>query len=508
MDPLACLSDASGQSVGDSDQARIHMSHMGIAASGLQGHGPADAPGQASVTDHLDLMPDGHNTLGAGGLADLARATLPVEAQRRTLERSLRVLPWGTRKLLMQSLKRDRQALSRREDAWQEKHQSIAHAWAQGCLARGARLAVGTAIKKPRNKKGQLGNVWRHSRAWTLRGTIRLAFSCLGGSSPSQKQTRRELDAIAATSLAYTSYVEAQAACSAMHLRSGSLKPKWLLVERALDATPAKLKFGKLRPLLSPCARYWWRDLVKPATRNAGPPLMKDDPLWIPIDYNEWKRRMGSREPKSGTLEVLGQTLRVTWGFIAPNGARVTRTDSPAVAPVFLQSTSASSLLSAWEASVPYLSSARLKEIALYVKLVVLVIVCDRASSNTQMIHRIAYDVALHKAQASRDGRGCILLIENNCISHVVHGIVDSIFSLHQLAPRLHSSSVHAGHPAECCSCAAELADDSRARLGVRFPPRHCSTATMQSCHRHAPPAHLVEVQGNTSSQAWLPPGD
>ena len=58
VDPLACLSDASGQSVDDSDQARIHMSHMGTAASGLQGHGPADAPGQVSVTDHLDLMPD------------------------------------------------------------------------------------------------------------------------------------------------------------------------------------------------------------------------------------------------------------------------------------------------------------------------------------------------------------------------------------------------------------------------------------------------------------------
>ena len=116
-------------------------------------------------------------------------------------------------------------------------------------------MTVGKAVKRRRKHNEGSTRRWQHSRAWTLSGTIRLAFSALGGgAAPSQKQTCRDIDAVAAVALAQQHYVRSQAACTKMLIEFGSLRLSWVMVECALDATPLKIRFGKLRSLLAPCA--------------------------------------------------------------------------------------------------------------------------------------------------------------------------------------------------------------------------------------------------------------
>jgi hypothetical protein len=136
-----------------------------------------------------------------------------------------------------------------------------------------------------------------------------------------------------------------------------------VLIERAFDATPLTLSFGKLKPLLAPVSRFWWKDAVSaqaPATahdRNASP--------WICISYDEFKRRHRGKDPGSGTLDVLGQTARVTWPQeverLAPlDPFLAIRKEVLHIAPVCIASTSASNLLTALEQTVPGLQLKRL----------------------------------------------------------------------------------------------------------------------------------------------------
>ncbi len=65
-----------------------------------------------------------------------------------------------------------------------------------------------------------------------------------------------------------------------------ALPMKWFILERAFDATPVKLNFGKLRAMLAPIARFWWRDTA-PSVKSSG-----EETPWICLDYDEFKRRI------------------------------------------------------------------------------------------------------------------------------------------------------------------------------------------------------------------------
>eukprot|EP00974_Lingulodinium_polyedra_P113896 11027725-Lingulodinium_polyedra.AAC.1 len=81
-----------------------------------------------------------------------------------------------------------------------QERQAIAKVWARGALARGDRLvAEAGRVKRRRCKEHRA--TWQHSRAWTLQGTLGVAFSSIGAmmhKAPGRRKTRRELDAIAA----------------------------------------------------------------------------------------------------------------------------------------------------------------------------------------------------------------------------------------------------------------------------------------------------------------------
>ena len=70
----------------------------------------------------------------------------------------------------------------------------------RGQLRRGARVDPQAEGRARRHT-----STWSHSNAWTLDGTINLAFSLIGMLSPDAntlKKTRREIDATAAVALA------------------------------------------------------------------------------------------------------------------------------------------------------------------------------------------------------------------------------------------------------------------------------------------------------------------
>ena len=113
----------------------------------------------------------------------------------------------------LQNVKRkvsiDRDKLAMRAAAGEHKFKATAIAYNKGQLRRGARVDPQTQGHARRHK-----STWTHTKAWTLDGTINLAFSLIGKLSPdanSLKKTRREVEAIAAVALAAAS--RTQGAC-------------------------------------------------------------------------------------------------------------------------------------------------------------------------------------------------------------------------------------------------------------------------------------------------------
>lgn len=276
---------------------------------------------------------------------------------------------------------------------------------------------------------------WQHPNAWTLPGTLALAFSCLGagaGDKSGLRRTKRELDAIACVSLAFRDAMGQYMQTFALQASHSGQKPAWVILERNFDATPVVCSFGMLRPLLAPVARFWWRDATRPATSAAA-----DANPWILLSYDEYKRRCGGREPNAGTLELLGQSCRVTW-YSSDAGAPI-KQDVP-MAPVFIMNGTASNIMSALEDTLPHLSLRKLKELSDGVPFVALVLTSDQCAANTRIkLAMGAQFRQLNSERAQAQGHGTLLLIDVACASHILHNIVARLFRQHLLIPRLHA---------------------------------------------------------------------
>ena len=220
----------------------------------------------------------------------------------------------------------------------------------------------------------------------------------------------------------------------------------WLYVVRAFDATPVKVRFGSMQPLLAPVARYWWRDAVpidstspaKPSTATAKA-TARADPTWSVVDRDEWMRRNPGRQPRSGTVELLGQTLACSWMQTSSAGVEVKTSESPVITPMFLSRANASTIFSALEKSFPGLTLAKLQDICKRVPLVSLALVGDQCGANGRAKHHVAHCLAVFNQESLSRGEGVVLLVDVNCCGHVIHGIVTKVFALKELMPRMHA---------------------------------------------------------------------
>ena len=161
------------------------------------------------------------------------------------------------------------------------------------------------------------------------------------------------------------------------------MKPPWLVVTRHWDETPVEVLFGNLRDLLAPCASYWWpaskrrpskrqrhaAPLDASASASAASASAASPPAtWCKLNYAEFKERNAGREPKRGTLEMLGHRTSLIWAEPSmrdPNFFAVRREDLHQ-GPLFLEATSSSNIYEALTLALPHLDFTALERIASY----------------------------------------------------------------------------------------------------------------------------------------------
>ena len=125
------------------------------------------------------------------------------------------------------------------------------------------------------------------------------------------------------------------------------------------------------------------------------------------------------------------------------------RRERLACLPVFLQRANASTVLGALNASLPDLTLNDLVEFCKSTYFVVTQIAGDLAAVNTRVKHALAEPILEHNELAAKEpSMGCILLLDIQCVAHVLHRVVEAAFRTHILIPRLHSTAFVCSVPA------------------------------------------------------------
>ena len=177
-------------------------------------------------SDALDFLSEGSSAEDCIAASDQPRVAQPDLRLnfRHDLLDDLRRLPWGPdRKYLQRRLKRERARGQQDQEQAEAERKAIAGVWSRTCLGRGERLADGQRGTKRRKGQHQGQKVWQHSRAWTLTGTLRVAFSSIGAllqDASGMRQTRCELDAIAAVAISHRRHVDGRAAATKFYMWS------------------------------------------------------------------------------------------------------------------------------------------------------------------------------------------------------------------------------------------------------------------------------------------------
>ena len=204
-------------------------------------------------------------------------------AQRMSAQELAKGLPMDRqRRVLVQKASR----VANKFDAYKARTSmqamTVQKAWNHGRLRMGDRLADAGDVRK---KQG----TWRHSKSWTMVGTLDVAFSSIGAATPSAsslRRTRRELDAIAAAALSHQKWQSDNLKIFGLKVQSGVEAPRWIFVERAWDASPVVVKFGNLRADLAPIARYWYKHQQKDSSNQA-------KGTWTLLSQEGFKQRTG-----------------------------------------------------------------------------------------------------------------------------------------------------------------------------------------------------------------------
>ncbi len=96
--------------------------------------------------------------------------------------------------------------------------------------------------------------------------------------------------------------------------------------------------------------------------------------------------------------------------------------------PRILENSSASTVASTLESSMPTLGLENLCRLTKHVRFVLLSLVADGASSNTRLKSYIKYLVDEHNSSTTDDGR--VLILDVVCRSHMITRVVFNVFSL------------------------------------------------------------------------------
>ncbi len=396
------------------------------------------------------------------------------------------------RRLLVQKAERLAGELEQREATAQSKWRSVARAWNRCRIRCGDRLPEHSQALRKRQR------AWRHPNSWTASGALRIAFASIGRTTQratGQRDTRRELDAMAAVSFAFLA--RQASLIERLHLqlarREQEVAPRWLYVQRAWDCTPVKVSFGKLRSVLAPVSRYWWRqaseaEVGRPhharraaaaanqghalgaaaaaanqghapgaaAVANQGHALgaaavaqqgQARGTTWHLLTLSEFQERQRtSTMPHGGILELLGQRGAVFWPEQHGSTLAVRR-ERCVLLPMFLARGNASTQYAAVNQSLEPLSLERLFAACEHVPVIALSLGGDLASSNVRLKMAVAQRVSEHNARATEAGHGRVFLVDVRCSGHILHVLIEHQFRTNTLIPSLHAASFVAAQP-------------------------------------------------------------
>ena len=199
----------------------------------------------------------------------------------------------------------------------QDKLTAAAQVWNAKELRHGAKLVVGSQPIKRHQAQ------WSHPKKWTCEGVVPLAFRLvITKLSDRGRETRREMDVVSVVALSHTFKVHNHIADFKRTLSMEACKPSWMIIQRHWDETLVEAMFTSLRDLVAPFASYWWpaskrTRKKKPTasvweastTTSAGNPVA----TWCKLSYEEYKERNAGREPRRGTLEMMGHRANLIW---------------------------------------------------------------------------------------------------------------------------------------------------------------------------------------------------
>ena len=302
-----------------------------------------------------------------------------------------------------------------------EAHVALQNAWD------GTRLRYGdmaTQVDDVGNRKQ-----WN---AWDLNASIKLGFEQVGATNTTDAMRSTHSPHIAAEAIAHasTQSTDRQIKQLFQSIARGSRKVDHLFLERASDATPIDVAFGSMERLLCHSARYFKKDDV---TKK-----------WELYSYDAAKSI--NLKCKGGVLEVFAQTLKMVWWESARHATsykgaddKILRVEMPAVKPVYLSSTSTSSIFDAVDQAFSGLALDELKRMTEYISWIALAMPADSAASTQRMKAFVQSSIAEHNASAGHKGK--LLWFESHCLCHMLMNILKHVLKLSILVPRMYAIS-------------------------------------------------------------------
>ena len=329
-------------------------------------------------------------------------------------------------------------------------------------LSREQRLV---SFEKGRRKKDK----WCHPKAWTHSGATYEAFSQVGMvMRKDARETRRQLDAVAALSLALRKHSgEACRAWAMMHPFQQKVT-KWVLLEDEIDCTPIKTWFGQLREALAPTARYWWR-----AHREA---------QWKLLSAEDMKQRNKQMLPNKGVVELFAHFQRLTFPkcvakpFPKPDEDPwlISIESKTLRAPAcFLARSNASTMFAAVNSEHTHFGFDRLCKLADQgVEIVIWNVGSDLAASCFRLKFKIAELAMEHNSKARREHvKFIIIVVDTQCVGHIMDTESRHQFQKALLCPKLFNTAWSSCLPGSYSALATCLLSILQEDLATGFFP-------------------------------------
>ena len=297
-------------------------------------------------------------------------------------------------------------------------------------------LRIGEMADPDHEQRKKVRGYRVHPKAWTISGTIEVAFSSVGVLHQGHRglaATTRPLDAFAAVALAAIDFQREALRAWSKFFMPASGRCKWVCMTRSHDSTPLKIRFGMLKELQQ-VARYWHKTGKIGGSQKTG--LEARAQL---LTFDELKQRTKAL-PSYGITELMVQRGCFAWperrgDFVVQQSKNIF------FPPKFLARTNGSTIFACMQAAGAGSSLEQFFEMSSFVDFLVVFVGSDLASSCGRAKQEVLFRCKQHNEGAVQAGQGVVLLIQGDCAAHIVHREVEGHFKTQELIPRLYNTA-------------------------------------------------------------------